>query len=319
MRSATMEHMDTRRALPLFKRVRGSKLPAFTLTEDDRDILLTIVRHGVIDAEQVSRAVGRTIIPVRRRLKCLYHHGYVGRPKSQKKTPALMEKGDGRPVIYVLAPKGAQELAQKRGVQLRSYSGQALVSLEHERLVTEFMLRQALSCSGDRHLIWLDQLLAYAPEHKDRRGGSWKVAPMWKGQVVKLWLQPDRIFAVMDDTHPEEPKLKVYMCEIDRGTMPLKRSQFSQTSIFRKFLAYAATFSGKKHTDLFNFPSMQVLFVARSKERAENMRLLLARHKFDVRPQTMFHFTDWSTIESHASLFEVPWMLADGTQVRMFD
>ena len=55
----------------------------------------------------------------------------------------------------------------------------------------------------------------------------------------------DRVFALEID---EQPDSRAYFfLEADRGTMPVKRQSLSQTSFFRKLLAYEATWSQSLH------------------------------------------------------------------------
>src|SRR5262249_29292065 len=62
-----------------------------------------------------------------------------------------------------------------------------------------------------------------------------------------------------------------FFLEADRGTMPVIRSNFSQTSFFRKLLAYGATWSQEIHRNRFGFHRFRVLTVTKSQPRVERM------------------------------------------------
>lgn len=313
--------MATRPARPRFRRCRAAERPRFVLTEGDVDLLAAIGRHGVLTSEQLERVFpDRSAQVLRRRLQYLFHGGYAARPRSQIQVPAHLEPGAGRPMFYTLARKGAALLAQKRGLSLRGYAADAtLGSLQHERLVSEFCLRFEQSCAPSRCLIYPDDLLRVAPAHRDRAGVRWKVKPLWKGSVRTLYVRPDRIFAAVDLSLPEEKAGKFCFLEVDRGTRPLERRHLSQTSNFRKFLAYSESYKTRKHKECFGFPNMRVLFVAKSPARVEGMRLLFQKHTYDLCSQKLFLFTDWPTVQATNDLFDLPWLLPDGSTVRLFD
>ena len=313
--------MATRVARPRFRRAPKAARPRFALTEDDLDILALIGRHGVVTSEQVARAFPlRSSQVLRRRLQYLFHGGYAARPRSQIQVPAHLEPGSGRPLFYTLTRKGAALLAERRGLTLRGYAANAtLGSLQHERLVAEFCLRFERSVSGERRLVGPEDLLRLAPEHRDRDGDRWRVKPLWKGSARTLYVRPDRIFALGDLSLPEEKAWKFCFLEVDRGTMPLERRHLTQTSVWRKFLAFSETYKTRKHTECFGFPNMRVLFVAKSASRVEGMRLLFRKHTYDLCSQKLFLFTDWPTVKATENLFELPWLLADGSTVRLLD
>lgn len=316
--SGTIAGMETRERLSLWKRAGAKARPTFSLTFDDIDLLILIGRNGVVDAGQLSQATGRNIISVRRRLKYLFQHCYVGRPVSQKQTPAFMEEGDGRATMYVLKPRGVKAVAEGRGLMLRGYANDAgLSALLHERACSEFMLRLSGSGDGRPRLIWRDELAPLLREHEDRDGDRWKVNVLYKGKNYAIWVRPDQVFSLVDLSKIEESgedAAKFYILERDRGTMPLKRKYLSQSSIFRKFLAYSETYKTKKHTACLGFPNVRFLFLANSAQRAEGMRKLFRDHEKMLCSQNLFLFNDWSTLVKADSLYDVLWQRADGSE-----
>ena len=61
------------------------------------------------------------------------------------------------------------------------------------------------------------------------------------------------------------------MVEIDRGTMPVRRSDAQQTSIERKMRVYLAAHAAKQHREQFGWANFRVLIVTTTKERIETM------------------------------------------------
>jgi hypothetical protein len=311
---------------PTFERLRRAKdRPPFSLTEDDIDILSAHGCHRVIDSDQLRRLFNRKR-NLLHRLHCLYHHGYILRPKAQKPTPAFREKGDGagRPVQSVLSRKGKVVLAERRGVPGHTFDALAAKgSLEHERGTTEVMLRLELG-AGERKLEWWHEMAPSFPAHRDRKGDRVRVKVLWKARSYTLWLRPDRIVSVIDPKKTQEKARRAFFLEKDRGTMPLERTDLLQSSILRKLVGYSKFYSDRKYEDCFAFRGIRWLFVTETKQRADNMRALYRKYNTPqyrglLGPQRLFWFCDMATIKAHDNLFDVPWLLADGTIVRLSD
>jgi hypothetical protein len=61
------------------------------------------------------------------------------------------------------------------------------------------------------------------------------------------------------------------MVEIDRGTMPIARSDFLQTSFERKMRAYLTAHAGKQHEKHFRWKTFRVLTVTTDHHRMQSM------------------------------------------------
>jgi hypothetical protein len=62
------------------------------------------------------------------------------------------------------------------------------------------------------------------------------------------------------------------MVEIDRGTMPISRSDFGKTSLERKMRAYLAAHAGKQHEQHFGWKNFRVLTVTTDEQRIRSMQ-----------------------------------------------
>ena len=61
------------------------------------------------------------------------------------------------------------------------------------------------------------------------------------------------------------------MVEIDRGTMPIARSDFLQTSFERKMRAYLTAHAAKQHEKHFGWKTFRVLTVTTDQHRMQSM------------------------------------------------
>ena len=66
------------------------------------------------------------------------------------------------------------------------------------------------------------------------------------------------------------------MVEIDRGTMPIVRANFSQTSFDRKMRAYLSAHAAREHERHFGWKTFRVLTVTTDATRIQSMREALS-------------------------------------------
>jgi hypothetical protein len=64
---------------------------------------------------------------------------------------------------------------------------------------------------------------------------------------------------------------RLFLLEVDRGSMPVVRSNFERTSFNRKLLVYWEAWKKKLHIEQFGVSQIRVLTIADSAKRAENM------------------------------------------------
>jgi hypothetical protein len=62
------------------------------------------------------------------------------------------------------------------------------------------------------------------------------------------------------------------MVDLDRGTMPVMRSDFRQTSFARKMHAYLAAYAENQHETRFGWKAYRVLTVTTDNQRLQSMQ-----------------------------------------------
>jgi DNA-binding Lrp family transcriptional regulator len=239
------------------------------LTERDRDIIRLVHRHRFLRSYQIIALLGGSPQQVSRRLKLLYHHGYLERPRAQLQ---YYDRGGSRNIAYGLGNKGGALLRLEHGFAVHSDSWSeknhviGRVYLEHALLVSDVMVAIELACRkrGDIHLLHDDQLTL----HTDRQPLRWRVTIQngWKLGVI-----PDRVFALEYTDQNCQTQRVHFFLEADRGTMPVTRRTLSQTSFYRKLLAYEATWTQNLHRTRFGFHRFRVLTVTTSAARVNSL------------------------------------------------
>ena len=307
--------MDSSR-LPRFE--RASAVPAIELTERDREVIRLVDRFRFVRSSHVCSLIPGSPQQLLRRLKLLYHHGFLERPRAQLD---YYHRGGSRHMVYGLGSKGAAYLRRDldpgsprvRWGEKNRAAGR--VFLEHTLLVSNVMVTIELACrrTGSRFLT--DRELAVPDKVTGKR-------PPFRWQVkisnrLKLGVIPDYVFALDFKDQSGADNRAFFFLEADRATMPVIRKNLSQTSFYRKLRAYEATWSQSIHQTQFGFNRFRVLTVTTGRERMES--LINACSKLQ-RGQGLFLFADRTFLEKPGDIFLPMWRSGkDGQSVSLLD
>src|SRR5437867_1272727 len=133
--------------LPRFK--RAPTVASMQLTDRDRQIIRLVHRHRFLRSTQIVALIGDSSQQLLRRLKLLYHHGFLERPRSQLD---YYHRGGSRHIVYGLGNQGAAMLQQDLGVGFRELSPDENKPsagggfLERAGLVADVMVAIELAC-----------------------------------------------------------------------------------------------------------------------------------------------------------------------------
>ncbi len=260
-----------------------------------------IGRHRFLHSQQLAALVGDKPQPLLRRLHLLYHHGYLERPRAQLE---YFHQGGSRPMVYGLGDKGAALLKRQHGGVRWGAKNRSVgrMFLEHALLVSEVMVAVELSCRMNGVRLLMDEDLPLPKDTTSKR-------PSFKWHVkvnsrLRLGVIPDRVFALEFPDTNGNPTHAFFFLEADRGTMPVTRRHLSQTSFYRKLLAYEATWAQSLHQTRFGFHRFRVLTVTTSPERVQSLVNACAKLKTG---HGLFLFADRSVLENPTDIFSALW------------
>jgi len=258
----------------------------FVLTPRDRRVLELVEEYRLLSSEQIIALLddGSPQVLVRR-LQLLYHARFLDRPRSQIED--LVRSPGSRPIAYALGSAGASLLGVKTPKPVK------LQFMDHTLAVAEVLTAFTLSArkAGDVRVIsWREILESKAPEETRRKKvpDSWRVKISGEGVVG---VTPDAIFGLHFLSKPEGANRAYFFLEVDRGTMPVVRTRLSETSVWRKLLAYHATAAAGLQGALFGIRAFRVLTVTKSPEKRRLSSLVEAAGKLPGL-QGIFLFTD---------------------------
>jgi len=282
--------------LPRLK--RAPEAPAMQLTGRDLEILRQVARHRFLDSRQISLLVEGSTQQVLRRLQRLYHHGHLDRPHAQVR---LFAEDGSRPMVYALDSAGARAIGVSGHRRQRNDNRNVKqLYMQHTLQVSDVMvafIRATRNADGPRLLLEED----LAPDKSPSKAFQWAVTVKNGNESKRVGTFPDRIFALES---PDNGERVFYFVEADRATMPVSRRSLNQSSIWRKLLAYEATWSQKIHETRFGTKRFRVLFVTTSQERMDH--LVAACSKLP-RGHGLFLFTTTDALHEKSNVLSLPW------------
>ena len=270
--------------LPRFE--RAAKIPLIQLTERDQKIIRLIHRHRFLRSHQIIALIGGSAQNLSRRLQWLFHHGYLERPRAQLQ---YYERSGFQTIAYGLGNKSGSLLQLNPSAWGEKNRAIGRMYLEHALLVSDVMVALELACR--QHGI---RLL-----HEDEQNLSVETPLHWRVKIsdgTKLGVMPDRVFALAYPDQNGQVQRVYYFLEADRGTMPIVREKLSQTSFYRKLLAYEATWANKVHQRHLGIHRFRVLTVTTSAARVKSLLEACSRLQ---RGHGLFLFADQSVLQKN--------------------
>jgi hypothetical protein len=293
--------------LPRFERTR--MVAPMQLTSRDRTIIQMVYRHRFLRSSHLAALMADSSQQLIRRLQLLYHHGFLERPRAQLD---YYHRGGSHPMVYGIGNKGAALLNQEIGIPFQplrwSEKNRSVgrIYLEHALLVSDVMVAIEVACRQNCQIRLLshDQLSGPAENGHGIGGLRWNVS---LDNRQRLGVIPDRVFALEYNDRYGQCSRAYFFLEADRGTMPVIRDNLSQTSIYRKLLAYEATWSQSIHRIQFSFHRFRVLTITTSAIRLRALVEACSRLKSG---HGLFLFSDRTILDKPGEILRPVWQTA---------
>jgi hypothetical protein len=296
---------------------RASEPPAFRLTDDDIVIVRQLARYRFLRSTHIAALIGRSLDRTNDRLSRLFHAGYLDRPRAQLD---YYPTAGSAPIVYALADRGARLLVERDGIEFanvewsRKNREVGRPFIEHQLGIVDFSvaLQRAMSGRADVRLIRPDEIMAALPE-RTRNLFSLKVKVPQRGILRERKLVPDLVFGLV---LPDGSR-RHFMVEIDRGTMPVVRSDPTQTSFEQKMRAYLIAHVAKQHERHFGWKTFRVLTVTTDHRRMQSMMKALRALRVPHSPGAgLFLFATADELRTRDPLSHT-WRDGNGRDVRV--
>lgn len=279
--------------------------PPLDLSPIDVAILRHVKRHRFLRTDQLTRLTGEPAVVVSRRLNLLFRHGYLDRPRAQIR---YHEPARSRELIHGLGKRGVRHLLKLGEVDSHRIHEKRVgqLYLDHTIEVAEFMSRLEAELPDGVSLVYEDE----GPSvQRSLAACSWTVPVHFRGESLQVGVVPDRVFRL--ETRDES---LVFCLEVDRGTMPVVRSNPAQSSFYRKLLAYHETWRTGLHLRDLGWRRFRVLTVTSSRERRDHL-IEVCKEVVAGGGSGLFLFVDKTSFEESANLPKMPWLTGDGANV----
>lgn len=310
-------------APPLKRLSRPAELPAFRVTPRDVAILAAVSQFRFLNAKQIAALDGGSHAQVRRRLKALWAHKFLDRPKNQHAYLAAFADAGNVPLTYGLATRGAR-LLKEHGIDandkldwtLKNRRASALHLAHTLETATAMIAFAAGVHAAGLQLIDHHQLIDLMPEKtralKDPFRVRVSVSLPGNPKPHTIGVCPDRLFSIVDGDMRRN-----FALEIDRGTEPVNAKSLNRSSFRRKLTGYFHLWREGLHTEQWAMKSFRLLTIGPSEKRIANM-MAVQQDVTGGAAAGLFLYALPDDIETHGALGPA-WRTASGERVALHD
>jgi hypothetical protein len=239
------------------------------------EIVRQVAQHRLIRSTHIASLVGRSLDRTNDRLHLLFHAGYVDRPRAQ--LDRFPTSGTA-PMVYALADRGARLLCEREGLccgtgewsRKNREAGRPFIEHQIEIVNFQVALQRAVAQRSDVRLVAAEDMIAASRQQLRRRGAPFALHAKLshRGWVREVSVIPDFVFGLQ----LKNDKRLNFMVEIDRGMMPVRRSDPDQTSFEKKMRVYLAAHAAKQHERQFGWKNFRVLTITTDQQRVQSMK-----------------------------------------------
>jgi hypothetical protein len=299
---------------------RATEPPPFRLTDDDVEIVRLLGRHRFLRSTHIAALVSRSLDRANDRLMCLFHAGYIDRPRAQLD---YYPTAGSAPMIYALADRGARLLIERDGAAFpnvewsRKNREAGRPFIEHQIEIVNFSvaLQRGARERPDTMLMAASEMNAAAPQSAPRAQTKFPLRAKLsqRGVMREIGVVPDLVFGL----RLADGRRRNFMVEIDRGTMPVVRSDIEQTSFARKMRIYLAAHAAKQHEHQFGWDNFRVVTITTNQQRIDSIIDVLRGIRVARSVgASLFWFSTFDKLGA-ADPLSHDWIGGDGHAVRM--
>jgi hypothetical protein len=274
------------------------------ITSRDIEIFRALARYRYLRSTYLHAfAGGASETRFKERLGDLFHEGFVDRPAPQWRFAHARHM----PVVYEIGMHAKRILAEYAGGEepVRTFLSEAV----HRQFTHSVMICECLASieiathtiRGLRFIPW-PEILARAPESTQASAIPFRIL-VSSGAVI-----PDGLFG-LEYQSGQKKSYRFFALEVDRGTMPVERSNRNQTSYLAKLNMYRQLIAGRVHKAHFGISTLFVLTVTTRETRLAEITRAFERGGRG--PEFLFKsVAEQSLIKPLARLLGEPWQRA---------
>jgi hypothetical protein len=284
------------------------------------EIIRQVAQHRLIRSTHIASLVSRSLDRTNDRLHLLFHAGYLDRPRAQ--LDRFPTSGTA-PMVYALADRGARLLCEREGLccgtgewsRKNREAGRPFIEHQIEIVNFQVALQRAVAQRSDIRLVTSEDMIAASQQQIRRRGASFALHAKLsqRGWMREVSVVPDLVFGLQ----LKNDKRLNFTVEIDRGTMPVSRSDPDRTSFEQKMRVYLAAHAAKQHERQLGWKNFRVLTITTDQQRVRSMKEALRQLRTSrANCAPLFLFTTFNDL-SAATPLTVDWLDATGGGVSL--
>ncbi len=242
------------------------------------------------------------------RLRHLFDHGYVDRPRAQELDHLQLGRTH---YIYALGNAGASLLSERLGYNMPKSNW-----TQKNRLVQRPHLQHTLRIGdvadaveflpeNQPHILPISssEILAASPPRTlhDQHPWAWRARTQdTNGTIRNLVTKPDYVFGL---DHTQLRKRFYFWVECDRRTEPVVRTNNNQTSVIRKYVAYEAGFRANLQGKRYALGNIRFVTLTTSQQRIDTM--IDALRCLNLQDASMFLFAESDALRNAPDLLQL--------------
>ncbi|HEY2032894.1 MAG TPA: replication-relaxation family protein [Rhizomicrobium sp.] len=278
---------------------RTSLGKALALTPRDLEIFRVLSRYRYLRSTYLHAfAGGASETRFKERLGDLFHEGYIDRPAKQwefasaRHLPAIYEIGARAKRVLVESAICTDEGATYLG------SGAAR-QFAHAVLICESLASFEIGSQRSADLRFIPGCEICA-----RKADRSEQSKSHRSEQFARTLVPDGLFG-LEYRAAGKSLYRFFALEIDRGTMPIARSDSNQTSIYEKLKGYQQIATLGLQQERWGIPNLLVLMVTSTEDRKADMMRKCA--SLGHAPQILFKAWEGRPQAPDGTLLTLPW------------
>ena len=273
--------------------------------------------YELLTTQQVALLDGGSEQMVSRILNRLDLAGHILRPYGQRQS--FDDKRE--PWIYGLANRGADSLAEKRGIPRGTLDWTkknrvARGNYKHKVLLNELLVRLEVDTRARPDITYVGGAALITQLATPVK--IWRVPVMDGDKVYEDGVSPDDFGRLIFHREPKPHNFATFFPEADRATEPNDTDTAREVYLYRKMLAYYFTYMLGIHTELFGFQEFRVPILTTSPKRVENLIEVNKRFNNDEGSE-LFIFTDRASLCASPHVLEHKWINGRGEKVTLLD
>ena len=237
------------------------------ITRRDIAIFQSLARYRYLNSNYIHAFVGgASQTRFKERLGDLFHEGLIDRPAQQWQ----LAEARCRPAVYEVG-QGARRKLAEYGFSLderRDFlSKNAHRQFSHAVLICACLASlelATLSRSNVRFIPW-SEILGRAPNATRGSRLPFRIVGPNSSALI-----PDGLFG-LEYSIGGRKSYRFFAMEVDRGTMPITRSNDAQTSYLAKLMGYRTIIERQAHRSYWGIPNLLVLTLTTTEDRVSEM------------------------------------------------